>query len=45
MGRFFVRAGLTGVALWVVTRVVPGIQIVGGEVERCKRAASSSSSP
>jgi putative membrane protein len=31
MGRFFVRAGLTGFALWVVTRVVPGIEFVGGD--------------
>jgi putative membrane protein len=31
MGRFLVRAGLTGFALWVVTRVVPGIEFVGGD--------------
>jgi putative membrane protein len=31
MGRFLVRAGLTGFALWVVTRVVPGIAFVGGD--------------
>jgi putative membrane protein len=31
MGRFFVRAGLTGFALWVVTRLVPGIEFVGGD--------------
>lgn len=31
MGQFFVRAGLTGLALWVVTRLVSGIEFVGGD--------------
>ena len=31
MGQFFVRAGLTGLALWVVTLVVSGIDFVGGD--------------
>jgi len=28
---FLLRAALTGVALWVVTLIVPGINIVGGD--------------
>jgi putative membrane protein len=31
MVSFLLRAGLTGVALWVVTLVVPGVTFVGGE--------------
>jgi putative membrane protein len=31
MGHFLLRAGLTGLALWVVTLVVSGIQFVGGD--------------
>ena len=31
MTSFLVRAAVTGFALWLVTRVVPGIAIVGGE--------------
>jgi putative membrane protein len=31
MGQFLVRAGLTGLALWVVTLVVSGIEFVGGD--------------
>lgn len=31
MGSFLLRAGLTGVALWVVTLLVPGIGFVGGD--------------
>ncbi|HYJ57535.1 MAG TPA: phage holin family protein, partial [Mycobacterium sp.] len=31
MGSFLLRAALTGVALWVVTLVVPGIDFVGGD--------------
>lgn len=31
MGQFLVRAGLTGLALWMVTRVVSGIEFVGGD--------------
>ena len=31
MGSFLVRAALTGVALWVVTLIVPGISFVGGD--------------
>ncbi|TRW82043.1 phage holin family protein [Mycolicibacterium sp. 018/SC-01/001] len=31
MTSFFLRAALTGVALWVVTLVVPGIAFVGGD--------------
>jgi putative membrane protein len=31
MGSFLVRAALTGLALWVVTRVVPGLSFVGGD--------------
>jgi putative membrane protein len=30
MGSFLLRAALTGFALWVVTRVVPGLSFVGG---------------
>ena len=30
MTSFLIRAGLTGVALWVVTQIVPGVEIVGG---------------
>ena len=32
MGSFVVRAAVTGLALWVVTLVVPGIGFVGGEM-------------
>jgi len=28
---FLARAALTGLALWVVTLIVPGIEFVGGE--------------
>jgi putative membrane protein len=31
MGSFLVRAGFTGLALWLVTLIVPGISFVGGE--------------
>lgn len=31
MGPFLLRAALTGLALWVVTLVVPGIEFVGGD--------------
>jgi putative membrane protein len=31
MGSFVLRAALTGVALWVVTLLVPGIAFVGGD--------------
>jgi putative membrane protein len=31
MGPFVLRAALTGFALWVVTKVVPGLSFVGGE--------------
>ncbi|MBJ7338767.1 phage holin family protein [Mycolicibacterium sp.] len=31
MVQFLVRAGLTGVALWVVTKLVSGIEFVGGD--------------
>src|SRR6185295_9184126 len=31
MGSFLLRAALTGVALWAVTLVVPGISFVGGD--------------
>ena len=31
MGNFLLRAALTGVALWVVTIIVPGIGFVGGD--------------
>lgn len=31
MGSFLLRAALTGLALWVVTLVVPGIGFVGGD--------------
>ena len=30
MKRFLLRAALTGFALWVVTRIVPGLSFVGG---------------
>ncbi|MGD9619714.1 MAG: phage holin family protein [Mycolicibacterium sp.] len=31
MGPFLLRAALTGLALWIVTLVVPGIGFVGGD--------------
>ena len=31
MGQFLLRAAVTGLALWVVTLVVPGITFVGGD--------------
>ncbi|TPG35695.1 phage holin family protein [Mycolicibacterium hodleri] len=31
MVQFLLRAGLTGVALWVVTKLVSGIEFVGGD--------------
>jgi putative membrane protein len=31
MVQFLIRAGLTGVALWIVTLLVSGIEFVGGE--------------
>jgi len=31
MASFLIRAALTGLALWVVTQIVPGIEIVGGD--------------
>ena len=31
MGSFLLRAALTGVALWVVTLIVPGLSFVGGD--------------
>ena len=31
MGTFVVRAGLTGFALWLVTKIVPGVTFVGGD--------------
>lgn len=31
MGQFFLRAAFTGLALWVVTKVVSGIEFVGGD--------------
>lgn len=31
MGSFLLRAALTGIALWVVTRIVPGITFIGGD--------------
>jgi len=31
MGSFLLRAAVTGLALWVVTLIVPGIQFVGGD--------------
>lgn len=31
MGSFLVRAALTGLALWVVTLIVPGISFVGAD--------------
>jgi putative membrane protein len=31
MGPFLLRAAVTGLALWVVTLVVPGISFVGGD--------------
>jgi putative membrane protein len=31
MGPFLLRAAVTGLALWVVTLIVPGIGFVGGE--------------
>ncbi|MFN8072035.1 MAG: phage holin family protein [Mycobacterium sp.] len=31
MGSFLVRAAVTGLALWVVTLIIPGISFVGGD--------------
>jgi putative membrane protein len=31
MGPFLIRAALTGVALWLVTLLIPGVSIVGGD--------------
>ena len=31
MGSFLLRAAVTGLALWVVTLIVPGIDFVGGD--------------
>ncbi|OBC13612.1 hypothetical protein A5784_03175 [Mycobacterium sp. 852013-50091_SCH5140682] len=31
MTSFLLRAGLTGVALWIVTLIVPGMSFVGGD--------------
>ena len=31
MGSFLLRAAVTGVALWVVTLVVPGMSFIGGD--------------
>ncbi|MCW2734393.1 MAG: putative rane protein [Mycobacterium sp.] len=31
MGQFLLRAAFTGLALWVVTKVVTGIEFVGGD--------------
>ncbi|MHA3019554.1 phage holin family protein [Mycobacterium sp. BMJ-28] len=31
MGSFLLRAALTGLALWVVTLVVPGMSFIGGD--------------
>ena len=31
MAQFLIRAGLTGLALWLVTLLVPGIEFVGGD--------------
>jgi putative membrane protein len=37
MGQFLIRAGFTGIALWLVTILVPGVDIVGGEDNLVKR--------
>ncbi|BBY34453.1 hypothetical protein BST33_10950 [Mycolicibacter minnesotensis] len=31
MTPFLLRAALTGLALWVVTKIVPGVQFIGGD--------------
>ena|SRR5947209_5797463 len=31
MGSFLLRASVTGLALWVVTLIVPGVRFVGGD--------------
>lgn len=31
MGQFLIRAAFTGLALWIVTLLVPGVDIVGGD--------------
>jgi putative membrane protein len=31
MGPFLLRAALTGLALWIVTLIVPGLRFVGGD--------------
>ena len=37
MGQFLIRAAFTGVALWLVTILVPGVDIVGGDDNLIKR--------
>lgn len=37
MGQFLIRAVFTGLALWIVTLVVPGVDIVGGEDDLLSR--------
>jgi putative membrane protein len=37
MGQFLIRAAFTGIALWLVTILVPGVDIVGGEDNLIKR--------
>ena len=37
MTAFLIRTSLVGFALWVVTLIVPGVKIVGGEGDTLKR--------
>lgn len=37
MAAFLIRTSLVGFALWVVTLIVPGVKIVGGEGDTLKR--------
>ena len=39
MGQFLVRAGFTGIALWIVTLILPrSIYFVGGEGDLVKQS-------
>jgi putative membrane protein len=44
MASFLVRAALTGLALWIVTLIVPGIDFVGYDTRLQEISGSSSSS-
>lgn len=43
MGPFLLRTAVIGLALWVVTLIVPGIEFVGGETTLQRIGTCSSS--